>query len=53
MLKLSFWEQFIVQAAVSLLTVLASTVKNETELAGLQAGLAFLQKLLAGQVSAT
>ena len=53
MVQLSFWEQFIVQAAVSLLSVLASQVKNTTELAALQAGIGFLQKLLAGQVSTT
>lgn len=53
MLKLSFWEQFILQAAVSFLSVLASTVTNQTELAALQAALQFLQKLLAGQVSTT
>jgi hypothetical protein len=51
MVQLSFWEQFIVQAGVSLLSVLASTIKNPTELAGLQAASSFLQKLLAGQVS--
>jgi hypothetical protein len=53
MVKLGFWEQFIIQAAVSLLTVLASQVSNQTELAALQAGIQFLQKLLAGQVSTT
>jgi hypothetical protein len=53
MVKLGFWEQFIIQAAVSLLTVLASQVSNQAELAALQAGIQFLQKLLAGQVSTT
>lgn len=53
MLTLSFWEQIIIGAAVSFLSVLASQVKNQTELAGLQAAITFLQKLLAGQVSTT
>ena len=51
MLTLSFWEQFIVQAAVSLLTVLDSQIKNATEKAALQAAITFLQKLLGGLVS--
>jgi hypothetical protein len=51
MVQLSWWEQFIIGAAISFLTVLASKVTNATELAGLQSALAFLQKLLAGQVS--
>jgi hypothetical protein len=51
MLKLSFWEQFIIGAAISFLTVLQSQIKNPVELAALQAALAFLQKLLAGTVA--
>lgn len=51
MLQLSWWEEFIVGAGISFLTVLTSKIKNPTELAALQAALTFLQKLLAGQVS--
>jgi hypothetical protein len=51
MVQLSWWEQFIVSAGVSLLTVLASKITNATELAGLESALAFLQQLLSGQVS--
>lgn len=50
MIQLSWWEQFIVNAAVSLLSVLASRLSNATELAALQAAISFLQKLLAGTV---
>jgi len=51
MIKLSWWEEFIVTAALSFLTVLTSKVTNPTELAGLQAAIAFLQKLLSGTVA--
>jgi hypothetical protein len=51
MVQLSWWEQFIVSAVVSFLTVLTSKVTNTTEQAGLQSSTAFLQKLLSGQVS--
>ena len=51
MVKLSWWEQFIVGAAVSFLSVLQGQVTNPTELAAIQAAQTFLQKLLAGQVS--
>ena len=51
MIKLSWWEEFIVQAAISLLTLLASKVTNQTELAGIQAAIVFLQRLIAGQVN--
>lgn len=53
MIQLSWWEQFIVSAGVSLLTLLASKVTNQTELAGIQSAIAFLNKLLAGGVSIT
>jgi len=46
MVSLSWWEQFIIGAAVSFLTVLASKITNPVELAALQAAIAFLQKLL-------
>ena len=50
MLQLSWWEQFIVGAAVSLLTLLESKLTNPTEVAALQAAIAFLQKLLGGTI---
>jgi hypothetical protein len=50
-MKLSFWEEFIIGTAISFLTVLQSKIKNPVELAGLQAALEFLQKLLGGQVT--
>jgi hypothetical protein len=53
MLQLSWWEQFIVSAAVSLLGLLASKLKNATELAALQAAISFLNSLLAGTVELT
>jgi len=52
MITLSWWEQFIVTAAVSLLTMLASKVKNPLEVDAIQAAVQFLQKLLAGTVEA-
>jgi hypothetical protein len=51
MLKLSFWEEFIIGAAISFLTMLQSKIKNPTELAALQAAIEFLQKLLGGNVA--
>lgn len=48
MLKLSWWEEFIVSAAVSLLTLLESKLTNATELAALRAAISFLQQLLTG-----
>jgi len=50
MLTLSWWEQFIVGASISLLTTLESKLTNTTELAALQAAAAFLQSLLGGKV---
>lgn len=50
MIKLSWWEEFIVTAAISLLTMLQSKITNQVELAGLQAAIGFLQKLLGGNV---
>jgi hypothetical protein len=49
--SLSWWETFIVQAAVSLLTMLESKMTNPTEIAALQAAITFLQKLLSGAVA--
>jgi hypothetical protein len=51
MITLSWWEDFIVNAGISLLQMLSTKVKNEVELAGLQSAIAFLQKLAAGNVS--
>lgn len=53
MIALSWWEQFIIAAGISFLTLLTSKVTNQTELAALQAALSFLNRLLAGQVSVT
>lgn len=50
MLSLSWWEQFIIGAAVSFLTVLEAKITNQTELAALQAAVSFLQRLLGGSV---
>jgi hypothetical protein len=50
-MKLSWWEEFIIGAAISFLTVLKTKITNQTELAALEAALAFLNKLMAGAVS--
>jgi hypothetical protein len=52
MIGLSWWETFIVQAAVGLLDVLATKISDPAELAALQAAIAFLQKLLSKGVAA-
>lgn len=49
---LSFWEQFIISAALSFLTVLQSQLKNPIELDALKVAIGFLQQLLAGTVGA-
>jgi hypothetical protein len=51
MITLSWWEQFIVSAAVSLLTVLQTKITNPTEQAAISAAISFLQKLLTGGVA--
>lgn len=51
MVTLSWWEQYLIVSAISLLTFLESKIKNPTELAALQAAVAFLQKLVGGKVS--
>jgi hypothetical protein len=51
MLTLSWWEQFIVGAAISLLTVLESKLTKPAEQAALKAAVVFLQQLLAGGVA--
>ena len=53
MLSLSWWEQFIVGAAVSFLTMLESKISNQTEKAALQSAVQFLQRLIGGAVSQT
>jgi hypothetical protein len=53
MIKLSWWEEFIIGAAVSFLTVISSKITNPTEASAVQTTLALLQRLLAGQVSTT
>jgi hypothetical protein len=50
MINLSWWEEFIIGAAVSFLTVISAKITNPTELAALQAALAFLTKLMSGTV---
>lgn len=50
-MKIGVWEQFIIGAAIGFLTLLESKVKNPTELAALQAAVAFLQKLMGGNVT--
>jgi hypothetical protein len=50
-LTLSWWEEFIINAAVSLLGVLESKLTNPTELAALKAAIEFLQSLLGGSVA--
>ena len=51
MIKLSWWEEFIIGAAISFLTVLQTKITNPEALAALQAALAFLQALMNGTVS--
>lgn len=52
-MKLSWWEEFIIGASISFLTVLQNKVTNQTELAALQSALSFLQQLMAGGVAVT
>ena len=51
MVKLSLFEQILVSTAVGFLTALSTLVTNQIELAGIQAAITFLQRLLAGQVA--
>lgn len=53
MLKLSWWEEFIIGGAISFLTVLQSKIKNQAELAAIESAIAFLNRLMAGTVSTT
>jgi hypothetical protein len=50
MINLSIWESFIIQAAVSLLTYLDSTITNATEKAAIEAAISFLSRLLGNGV---
>ena len=49
-IKLSFWEEFIISAALSFLTALQSKLTNTVELAAIEASIEFLQDLLSGTV---
>ena len=49
-MSLSWWEQFIITAALSFLTLLTTKLTNTTELAALQGAITFLQDLLAGKI---
>lgn len=51
MIKLSWWEEFIIGAAISFLMMLKTKITNPTELAALEAALTFLQKLMTGTVA--
>ena len=53
MIKLSWWEEFVVGTAISFLVMLTTKVTNKMELEALQTTIGVLQKLLAGQVSLT
>lgn len=52
-ITLSWWEEFIITSAMSLLSLLMTKISNPVELAGIQAAIAFLQKLLSGTVATT
>ena len=52
MITLSWWEQFIIGAAVSLLTLLQTKISNQLERAALTAAIEFMQKLLSGNIPA-
>jgi hypothetical protein len=51
MIKLNWWEVYILGAAAALLQALESNLTNQVEITGLQDAIAFIQKLLAGQIS--
>jgi hypothetical protein len=51
MVTLSWWEQMIIGSAISFLIFLEGRIKNPTELAALRQAVAFLQKLLSGNLS--
>ena len=53
MINLSWWESFIVNAVISLLTLFATKITNPIELAALQSAIVFLQKLASGNVATT
>jgi hypothetical protein len=53
MIKLNWWESFVIGAAASLLAELESKLTNPVEVAALQAAVGFLQQLLTGGVSGT
>jgi len=47
-MKLSWWEEFVMTAAISFLTMLKSKVTNKVELAAIQSAIDLLQRLLSG-----
>lgn len=51
MIKLTWWESFILQGAIGFLTELDAKITNATEKAALAAALTFLQKLVSGNVA--
>lgn len=51
MVQLSWWEQMIIGSVISFLTLLETKVKSPAEIAALKAAVAFLQKLLGGNLS--
>jgi hypothetical protein len=50
MVKLTWWEEFLIGAAITYLKSLAGTIKNAAELAALETAIAFLEKLTQGAV---
>lgn len=50
MINLSIWEQFVIQAALSLLMYLDSKITNTTEKAAIEAVISFLSRLLGNGV---
>jgi hypothetical protein len=52
-MKLSFFENILIGAALMFLTALQSKITNPTELAALQAAITFLQDLTAGTIGST
>lgn len=52
MITLSWWQEFIITTAISVLTLLESKLKNATEVAALKAAVQFLTSLVSGTVAA-
>lgn len=49
-MKLSFWEEFIIQAGISFLGTLKPKLKNTAQVAALDAAVLFLSELASGAV---